>query len=162
MSSSSSPVADLHLPHQTNRTLFQQFLQTFTNIIPTLSCTFKFNTATLGRQIGNLSKFGGVEGLAAAAVLLCAAAYYTAVTLRKHVAADDDKKTDDVHRRRQPVFSRSMSIGALHGGQLAIQRLVEYHDARANRSSLQSAETALDSLLSDEFPDFKKLQVRAA
>nr|GMD11609.1 uncharacterized protein LOC109164925 [Ipomoea batatas] len=151
---------DLH--HQNNKSLSEQILQRFTNIIPTtLSCTF--NTATtLGRQIGNLfaiaikaawSNVGAVEGLVAAAVLLGAAAYYYYIVVRKRVPAD--KKNNGRH---QLVFSRSMSVGALHGGQFAIQRLVEYHDARANRASLQSAEDALDSLLNQDLPDFKKLQ----
>ncbi|XP_031132122.1 uncharacterized protein LOC116033517 [Ipomoea triloba] len=147
-------------PPENNKSLSEQILQRLTNIIPTtLSCAFNKAT-TLGRQIGNLfaiaikaawSNVGAVEGLVAAVVLSAAAYYY--IVVRKHVPAD--KKNNGRH---QLVFSRSMSVGALHGGQFAIQRLVEYHDARANRASLQSAEDALDSLLNQDLPDFKKLQ----
>ncbi|XP_019169027.1 PREDICTED: uncharacterized protein LOC109164925 [Ipomoea nil] len=139
----SPPDLHHHLSHQNNKSLSEQILQRLTNIIPT---TLSY-TATLGRQIGNLSSIGLV-----AAVLLGAAAYY----YYYYIVVTADKKNNGRHR--QLVFSRSMSVGALHGGQFAIQRLVEYHDARANRASLQSAEDALDSLLNEDRPDFKKLQ----
>ncbi|KAJ8545308.1 hypothetical protein K7X08_017891 [Anisodus acutangulus] len=51
-----------------------------------------------------------------------------------------------------------MSIGVLHGGELALQRLVDYHEAKANFLVLDVTETELDALLNDERPHFKKLQ----
>uniref|UniRef100_M1BW56 Uncharacterized protein n=1 Tax=Solanum tuberosum TaxID=4113 RepID=M1BW56_SOLTU len=50
-----------------------------------------------------------------------------------------------------------MSMGVLHGGELALERLIDYHKAKANFLSLNSAETELDALLNEERPDFKKL-----
>lgn len=62
------------------------------------------------------------------------------------------------NRKSERVLTRSMSIGVLHGGELALQRLVDYHKAKANLQSLNSTETKLDALLKEERPDFKKLQ----
>ncbi|XP_041026361.1 uncharacterized protein LOC121266558 [Juglans microcarpa x Juglans regia] len=58
--------------------------------------------------------------------------------------------------RRLPT--RSMSIGALHGGKLALQRLVDYHEAHDNAASLHKAETELVDLLKEEQPDLMQLQ----
>ncbi|KAF3628749.1 hypothetical protein FXO38_07560 [Capsicum annuum] len=65
------------------------------------------------------------------------------------------------NRKLKRVLTRSMSIGVLHGGELALQRLVDYHEAKANLRSLDSTEIELelDALLNEERPDFKKLQV---
>ncbi|KAM3251032.1 putative protein isoform X1 [Capsicum annuum] len=64
------------------------------------------------------------------------------------------------NRKLKRVLTRSMSIGVLHGGELALQRLVDYHEAKANLRSLDSTEIELelDALLNEERPDFKKLQ----
>lgn len=62
------------------------------------------------------------------------------------------------NRKLKRVLTRSMSIGVLHGGELALQRLVDYHKAKANLQLLNSTETKLDALLKEERPDFKKLQ----
>ncbi|XP_038708392.1 uncharacterized protein LOC120003455 isoform X2 [Tripterygium wilfordii] len=63
-------------------------------------------------------------------------------------------------RRGKPgrVLSRSMSFGVLHGGQLALERLVDYHKARADAATLEAAEIELRNLISEEQPDFKRLQ----
>lgn len=58
---------------------------------------------------------------------------------------------------KKVVLTRSMSMGVLHGGELALERLIDYHKAKANFLSLNSAETELDALLNEERPDFKKL-----
>jgi hypothetical protein len=63
-------------------------------------------------------------------------------------------------KKKVRVFKRSMSLGALHGGDLAVQRLVEYHNARAKRASVDASETELEAELEKEHPGFKKLQVR--
>lgn len=62
------------------------------------------------------------------------------------------------HKAR--VLKRSMSLGALHGGRLALQRLIEYQEARANAETLEIAECELKTALVDsEYPNFHKLQV---
>ncbi|MCD7448099.1 hypothetical protein HAX54_038193 [Datura stramonium] len=61
-------------------------------------------------------------------------------------------------KKRKRVLTRSMSIGVLHGGELALQRLVDYHEAKANFPLLNSSETELDALLNVERPHFKELQ----
>lgn len=58
------------------------------------------------------------------------------------------------------VLTRSMSVGALHGGKLALERVIEYHNARANAALLEAAEIELKDLLTEKHPDFKKLQVK--
>lgn len=63
------------------------------------------------------------------------------------------------NRKLKKVLTRSMSIGVLHGGGVALQRLIDYHKAKANFLSLNSAETELDGLLNEDRPNFKKLQV---
>ncbi|KAF2305423.1 hypothetical protein GH714_005153 [Hevea brasiliensis] len=55
-----------------------------------------------------------------------------------------------------------MSMGALHGGKLAMERLTDYHQARADAASLNAAESELKVLLEEEQPDFKKLQSAVA
>lgn len=65
-------------------------------------------------------------------------------------------------RRKQepPKLMRSMSIAVLHGGHLALKRLVEYHEARADKcAQLDQAECDLKHLLSEKHPNYKKLQV---
>lgn len=61
--------------------------------------------------------------------------------------------------KRQRVLSRSMSLGYLHSGKLALQRLMNYHQARAEPEILDGAENELNTLLQDEHPDFWKLRV---
>ncbi|XP_038724004.1 uncharacterized protein LOC120015589 [Tripterygium wilfordii] len=56
------------------------------------------------------------------------------------------------------VFSRSMSFGAIRGGNLALKRLLGYHKARADPKTLEDAEKELRNLISQDQPDFKKLQ----
>lgn len=63
------------------------------------------------------------------------------------------------NKKLKKVLTRSMSIGLLHGGELALKRLIDYHKAKADFISLNSAETDLDALLNEEQPHFKKLQV---
>lgn len=63
------------------------------------------------------------------------------------------------NRKVRKLFSRSLSIGVLHGGELALRRLSDYHGAKANFLSLDSAETKLEASLNEDRPNFKKLQV---
>ncbi|KAJ6770096.1 TRANSMEMBRANE PROTEIN [Salix purpurea] len=61
-------------------------------------------------------------------------------------------------KKARAVFTRSMSLGALHGGKLALERMVDYHRAREDEASLEAAEIQLRDLLAEEHPDFKNLQ----
>ncbi|KAJ6333160.1 hypothetical protein OIU77_009098, partial [Salix suchowensis] len=61
-------------------------------------------------------------------------------------------------KKARAVFTRSMSLGALHGGKLALERMVDYHRARLDEASLEAAEIQLRDLLAEEHPDFKNLQ----
>ncbi|XP_065879012.1 uncharacterized protein [Euphorbia lathyris] len=72
------------------------------------------------------------------------------------------KNSQKRSRRYEFVYSRSMSLGALHGGKLALQRLIDYHHARADSASLNAAETELRTLLAQDQPDFNKLQSTVA
>ncbi|KAL5839098.1 hypothetical protein ACOSQ4_011706 [Xanthoceras sorbifolium] len=56
------------------------------------------------------------------------------------------------------VLTRSLSVGVLHGGKLASQRLVDYHHARADATLLEDAERELKILIKKEHPPFKDLQ----
>ncbi|KAJ4703861.1 Transmembrane protein [Melia azedarach] len=62
------------------------------------------------------------------------------------------------HTKIHGVLTRSVSVGVLHGGKLALERLIDYHQARADEKSLQATEIELKDLLRQEHPDFKKLQ----
>uniref|UniRef100_A0A6N2KF80 Uncharacterized protein n=1 Tax=Salix viminalis TaxID=40686 RepID=A0A6N2KF80_SALVM len=61
-------------------------------------------------------------------------------------------------KKARAVLTRSMSLGALHGGKLALERMVDYHRAREDEASLEAAEIQLRDLLAEEHPDFKNLQ----
>lgn len=58
-----------------------------------------------------------------------------------------------------PHYSRSQSLGALHGGKMAVQRILEAQHARVDPSVLQGAERELTDLLAKMPLDFFKLQV---
>lgn len=59
--------------------------------------------------------------------------------------------------KAHPAYMRSMSIALLQGGHLALQRLVDYHEAQAE---LEVAEENLKKLLAADRPSFRQLQVR--
>ena len=58
------------------------------------------------------------------------------------------------------VHKRSVSLAALHGGRMALQRLVDYQEARADTQRLNSAQCELKVLLEQESLDFPRMQVR--
>uniref|UniRef100_A0A0D3C451 Uncharacterized protein n=1 Tax=Brassica oleracea var. oleracea TaxID=109376 RepID=A0A0D3C451_BRAOL len=60
--------------------------------------------------------------------------------------------------RAQNTLSRSVSVGAIRGGKLALKRLLDLHSYSADTSSLANAEIEFESLLSKEKPDFELLQ----
>ena len=61
--------------------------------------------------------------------------------------------------RAQNTLSRSVSMGAIRGGKLALKRLLDLHSYSVDTSSLANAEIEFESLLSKEKPDFELLQV---
>ncbi|KAL0862761.1 hypothetical protein Bca101_041879 [Brassica carinata] len=75
----------------------------------------------------------------------------------------DDKrmsKEASLERRGkdQKTLSRSVSMGAIRGGKVALQRLLDLHSYHLDASSLVNAEIEFESLLSKEKPDFGLLQ----
>lgn len=56
--------------------------------------------------------------------------------------------------------SKTLNLATLHGGKLAYQKLVDYHDAQVDAEALRRAEKELDRLLEEEQLDFYMLQVR--
>lgn len=66
-------------------------------------------------------------------------------------------------KTRKPMkrfSSKTLNLATLHGGKLAYQKLVDYHDAQADAEALRRAEKELDRLLEEEQLDFYMLQVR--
>lgn len=61
--------------------------------------------------------------------------------------------------RDERTLSKSVSMGAIRGGKLALQRLLDLHSYRVDTSSLANAEIEFEALLSKENPDFGLLQV---
>lgn len=55
---------------------------------------------------------------------------------------------------------RSMSIGALHGGKLAMKRLLQYQKMRATEKNQDQVLEKLEKMIKDCAPDFAKLQVK--
>ncbi|KAG7573602.1 hypothetical protein ISN44_As09g018760 [Arabidopsis suecica] len=60
--------------------------------------------------------------------------------------------------RDERSLSKSVSMGAIRGGKLALQRLLDLHSYRVDTSSLANAEIEFEALLSNENPDFGLLQ----
>ncbi|CAH8264720.1 unnamed protein product [Arabidopsis lyrata] len=60
--------------------------------------------------------------------------------------------------RDERTLSKSVSMGAIRGGKLALQRLLDLHSYRVDTSSLANAEIEFEALLSKENPDFGLLQ----
>ncbi|KAF8110194.1 hypothetical protein N665_0086s0033 [Sinapis alba] len=58
----------------------------------------------------------------------------------------------------QKALSRSVSMGAIRGGKVALQRLLDLHSYHLDTSSLVNAEIEFESLLLNEKPDFGLLQ----
>lgn len=56
-------------------------------------------------------------------------------------------------------LARSMSIAAIHGGKLALERLVDYQNYRGKAMQMEIDIKELETLLEDEQPRFKELQV---
>lgn len=57
------------------------------------------------------------------------------------------------------VLKRSVSLAAIHGGKLALQRLIEYHEARADATKLDISTSEFTDLIERQRPDFLELQV---
>lgn len=61
--------------------------------------------------------------------------------------------------KKRTTFHRSLTIGALHGGRLAMQRILDAQHARVDASVLDGAQAQLDLLLHLKPLDFIRLQV---
>ncbi|KAH0467474.1 hypothetical protein IEQ34_004712 [Dendrobium chrysotoxum] len=72
------------------------------------------------------------------------------------------RRERDAERVQQirPLLQRSMSIAALHGGSLALQRIIDAQEARLNDAKLHQADAEFEKLLnpSDGRMHFSKLQ----
>ncbi|XP_073264535.1 uncharacterized protein [Populus alba] len=104
-----------------------------------------FNSITVRKKYG---------AMAATATVIFASVYIGWAYAKRSCK----KQKKKVHR----VFTRSMSVGVLHGGKLALERVIDYHRARADEASLKAAEKELKDLLIEEHPDFVKLQSTVA
>lgn len=60
---------------------------------------------------------------------------------------------------KRGTFHRSITLGALHGGRLAMQRILDAQHARVDASVLDGAEAQLSHLLGVKPLDFIRLQV---
>lgn len=109
---------------------------------------FDFRLENFLNSFTGKSRHGAVAVILAAPIVIIAGTYMV-FRRAKHACK----------RKNDGVFARSMSIGALHGGILSLERLTYYHQARADAASLNTAESELKVLLAEEQPDFKKLQV---
>ncbi|XP_075667404.1 uncharacterized protein LOC142636997 [Castanea sativa] len=65
-------------------------------------------------------------------------------------------------KRNRPVFTRSMSIGVIHGGKPALQRLIDFHKARLDAKTPNEAVKNLKYALVKEKPDFFHLKSAVA
>lgn len=63
-------------------------------------------------------------------------------------------------KRNRHVFTRSLSIGVIHGGKPALQRLIDFHKARLDATIPSKAVKNLKNTLVEEKPDFFQLKVR--
>lgn len=63
-------------------------------------------------------------------------------------------------KNSQRVFTRSVSIGALLGGKLAMKRLLQFQKMRANPEKKDKYLKKLDTKIESDLPDFLKLQVK--
>lgn len=59
----------------------------------------------------------------------------------------------------RPVLHRSVSMATLHGGKVALQRLMDSQEARIDQPALENAARTLKSLLNEEQLSFNLLQV---
>ena len=59
----------------------------------------------------------------------------------------------------RPVLHRSMSMAALHGGKVALQRIMDSQKARVDPAGLENAARTFQSLLDQEPLSFNMLQV---
>ncbi|MBA0839561.1 hypothetical protein Goarm_005272, partial [Gossypium armourianum] len=62
------------------------------------------------------------------------------------------------NRKPKPKLARSMSFSALHGGKLAFERLVDYHNNGGKSTNIDADIKKLEELLADEHPRFKEIQ----
>ncbi|KAK8493055.1 hypothetical protein V6N11_005395 [Hibiscus sabdariffa] len=61
-------------------------------------------------------------------------------------------------RKPKPNLARSMWFAGLHGGQMAFERLVDYHSHEGKTTDVEADIKQLKDLLRDEHPRFKEVQ----
>lgn len=60
---------------------------------------------------------------------------------------------------QRPVLHRSLSLATLHGGKVALQRIMDSQEARVDQTALENAARTFKSLLNEEQLSFNELQV---
>ncbi|XVF40143.1 hypothetical protein PTKIN_Ptkin01aG0087400 [Pterospermum kingtungense] len=66
--------------------------------------------------------------------------------------------SDAWNRKPKRTLARSMSIAAIHGGKLALDRLVDYQNYQGKATQTEADIKELETLLENEQPHFKDLQ----
>ena len=96
------------------------------------------------------TKYGTTAGATASSVII------SGIGLMLIYAYTQRKK----EKKTQRVFTRSMSIGALHGGRIAMKRMLQYHKMRANQEIQHHYLETLENMTNTDTPDFPHIQVK--
>ncbi|KAG7026464.1 hypothetical protein SDJN02_10464, partial [Cucurbita argyrosperma subsp. argyrosperma] len=94
------------------------------------------------------TKYGTTAGATASSVII------SGIGLMLIYAYTQRKK----EKKTQRVFTRSMSIGALHGGRIAMKRMLQYHKIRANQEIQHDYLEKLENTMNTDTPDFPHIQ----
>ncbi|XP_021888480.1 uncharacterized protein LOC110807621 [Carica papaya] len=108
--------------------------------------------AKFSNKFSMKSKYGALAVTATPIVIL--AGIYVGMAYASRYAGKRKHKAN--------ALGRSVSMGALHGGKLAVRRLIDYQTYRASETSSTDAEKELKALLEMETLDVKSLQEIAA
>ncbi|KAG2689013.1 hypothetical protein I3760_09G119900 [Carya illinoinensis] len=100
------------------------------------------------RNFSIKDKYGAMAATATVPAIVIFAGVYVAWVYASRV----------LKKYNPPVLSKSTSIGMLHGGKLALKRLLDYHHARADANVLDEAANELKTALGDAYPDFWNLK----
>ncbi|KAG6695923.1 hypothetical protein I3842_09G121600 [Carya illinoinensis] len=104
------------------------------------------------RNFSIKDKYGAMAATATVPAIVIFAGVYVAWVYASRV----------LKKYNPPVLSKSTSIGMLHGGKLALKRLLDYHHARADANVLDEAANELKTALGDAYPDFWNLKCNVA
>lgn len=122
----------------------------FSGNVP-LSRVYETQMAKFSNKFSMKSKYGALAVTATPIVIL--AGIYVGMAYASRYAGKRKHKAN--------ALGRSVSMGALHGGKLAVRRLIDYQTYRASETSSTDAEKELKALLEMETPDVKSLQVQS-